>query len=408
MTKLRTITLVVALCHSLAGCQIVGQVVDLFHTSESQTVSGEAPLWSRLSTQGLAGTEGHLGEVLTIKQVARDPIQVLSVGTDGNLITWDLESGAGSILKTLDSPCQLAALGENRSLVACASGFSVRVACVTGCTGQWELTKLKTRTTSIAFHENDSALLIGGADGRVYRWRFRLPETAETLREQEKILERYIAHQTIVTQVAPLHTARAFFSADWDGVLYGWLAYTADDQQGSFDKNLFGGRFFGDIGTYLRANRATDRGITALTVSRDGTRLGLGTEDGAIEIWEVRGFLLSARAPLHSGRVTGIALNNDGTRVASVGRDGKINVSQVVPDPLFGIKVDTLPTHLTQLMSEEMRGASKIYFLSSGNAIVTTLSGKLGEIPVAAIPAPVETPPAVLTNKKQEVRDSDY
>jgi hypothetical protein len=79
-----------------------------------------------------------------------------------------------------------------------------------------------------------------------------------------------------------------------------------------------------------------------------------------------------------------------------------------VPDPLFGIKVDALPTHLTQLMSEEMRGASKIYFLSSGNAIVTTLSGKLGEIPVAAIPAPVETPPAVLTNKKQEVRDSDY
>ena len=371
-------------------------------------VTGDAPLWSRLPSQGLSATEGHLGEVLTVREVAREPLQVLSVGTDGNLITWDIQSGAGTIFKTLDSPCQLATLGQNRALVAYTSGFSVRVACVTGCSGQWELSKLKTRTTSIAFHEDDSALLIGGADGRVYRWRFRFTETAEALKEREKSLERYIAHQTIITQVMPLHTGRAFFSADWDGMLYGWLAYTADDQQGSFDKNLFGGRFFGDVGTYLRANRAPDRGITALAVSRDGTRLGVGTEDGAIEMWEVRGFLLSARAPIHSGRVASIALNDDGTRIASVGRDGKIQVVQVVSDPMFGIRIDALPTRLSQLISEEMRGANKIYFLSSGNAIVTTLNGKLGEIPVASIPSPIETPPPLLPKPQPKLQDSDY
>jgi WD40 repeat protein len=296
----------------------------------------QIPTWSPISTETYPGSAGHLGEILALKQVSSNPVQVVSAGTDGNIIAWALESGSGYLLKQVGGTMQLAAFGERRMLVAWVSGASIRVACLApDCQGTWELAKLKTRFTALAFHDDDSALLIGGADGRIYRWRFLIEPIAQTIRERDQALERYIAHQTAVSVVQPLHTGRAFFSADWDGLLYGWLAYTADDQEGSFDKNLFGGRFFGNESSYLSAGRAADRGITSMGISADGKRLALGSDDGFVEIWEVRGFQMIARASVHTGRVIGVSLDETGSRIVSIGRDGKIlgrYKSAVAPD----------------------------------------------------------------------------
>lgn len=351
-----------------------------------------APSWGQIPTASLSSSDGHIGEVLAVKQISLHPEQVISVGSDGNILAWNLSEGTGYIASSLGTPAQLATFGASKALVAWSSGLTINIACVTGCSERWTLSRLKSRSTSLAFHEDDSALLIGGADGRVYRWRFNRENDSLSVKEREKILERYIAHQTMVSTVLSLHTGRAFFSGDWDGALYGWLAYTADDQQGDFDKNLFGGRFFGGIGNYLRAARPTDRGITSLALSSDGHHLAVGTDDGFVELWKVRGFEMVARANLHKGRVTSVSLNADGSRILSVGRDERVVATFVTQDPLFRIQATALPAKFEQLHLEEIPSAKGVLFLSSGNGIVTTSDGHLAELILAHKKPPTSTP----------------
>jgi WD40 repeat protein len=365
--------------------------------------------WSNISPNNLPGSSGHLGEVLTVTEVSKDPSRVVSAGADGNVILWNIEKGSGQLLTQVGGTMQLAALGRSRALVAWTSGLTISVACVTGCTERWELKRLRTRTASLAFHEDDTALIIGGADGRVYRWHFQLEREVATQEDRDRTLERYIAHQTLVSVVAPLHTGRAFFSADWDGRLYAWLAYTADDQEGSYDKNLFGGRFFGGLGTYMAAGRVADRGITSLAVSDNGKRLAVGTDEGYVEIWEVRGFEMIGRTLAHVGRVISVSLNNDGSRVASLGRDGKISTFDLSNDPGFGIKVSSLRAVMNPVISEEMKSARSLYFLSGGNLIISTNTGQIGELKLSnrptVVPTPLITPlPGDVTHNK----GSDY
>jgi len=366
------------------------------------------PTWSEQATTSLSASEGHIGEVLAIKEISTSPRQLASIGADGNIIVWNLPEGVGHIASSLRSPAQLAAFGTSKALVAWTSGLTVNVACVVGCTQRWTLTRLKSRSTSLAFHDNDSAVLIGGADGRVYRWQFLKESESLTIKEREKILERYVAHQTMVSVVLSLHTGRAFFSADWDGALYGWLAYTSDDQQGDFDKNLFGGRFFGDIGNYFRAGRLTDRGITGLSLSSDGSHLVVGTDDGAVEVWRVRGFEMQARSALHNGRVTGVALNSDGSQTLSVGRDGRVVATHVMKVPLFRIQVNSLPSKLEVSLTEQVPSAKGVSFLSSGNGIVTTSDGHLAELKLPTDKRPAPEPTPIPKSIGSASRDSDY
>lgn len=394
------LTLVVASCSP--------QLLIGSHQETPDASISEIATWGETTTTDLSKSDGHMGEVLAIKETSTTPHQLASIGADGNIIVWSLPEGTGHIVTSLGSPAQLAAFGTSKALVAWTTGLTVNVACVSGCSLRWTLTRLKSRSTSIAFHENDTAVLIGGADGRVYRWQFLKERESLTLKEREKILERYIAHQTMISAVLPLHTGRAFFSADWDGALYGWLAYTADDQQGDFDKNLFGGRFFGDIGNYFRAARLTDRGITSLGLSSDGSHLAVGTDDGAVEIWRVRGFEMQARGLLHTGRVTGVALSADGSQALSTGRDGRVIVSHIVKDPLFRIQVNSLPSKLEVYLTEQIANAKGVAFLSSGDAIVTTSDGHLAELTLPKNTRPAVQPTVLPKPADSTRRDSDY
>jgi len=366
--------------------------------------------WSNAAFSTLPETAGHLGGVLTVAAVSAAPRRLVSAGADGNVVLWDITSGSGRLMKQVGGAVQNAALGRHRALVAWSSGLTISVACAAGCSESWELKRLKTRVTSLAFHEDDTALIIGGADGRVYRWHFQRERDAATQEERDQTLERYIAHQTVISVVAPLHTGRAFFSADWDGRLYAWLAYTADDQQGSFDKNLFGGRFFGGLGTYMTAPRVADRGITSLSISGNGQRLAVGTDEGYVEVWEVRGFEMISRTSVHNGRVVSVALSDDGARVASLGRDGKIAVADLSNDPGFGIKIGALRSLTIPVLNEEMKSARGIYFLSDGDLIISTNTGQIGELKLSNKPhvaAPLQSTTKQSGSVAQE-KGSDY
>lgn len=378
-------------------------------TDERPTASSDLPVWERFETAGLALAASHSGEVLALHEVAQKPGQAVSVGADGSIIAWSLHSGSGHTLQKLKGPIQLATLGRRHGLVAWSSGFTIHVMCVAPlCSHHWELTRLKTRATSLAFHEDDSALLIGGADSRVYRWRFLAETDAKSFKEWDKLLERYIAHQTLISNVLSLHTGRAFFSSDWDGALFAWLAYTADDQQGSYDRNLFGGRFFGNLGSYMQAPRLADRGITSMAISENGERIAVGSDQGFVEVWAVRGMEMIARYQAHSGRVISVSLNDSGSRVASVGRDSKISVSELSADPSFGIAVGVYRYRTSSVFADQMKTARQCHFISSGDLLITTSEGQLGEISLTNVkaaplptPAPQKTAPIAST-------DSDY
>jgi WD40 repeat protein len=113
------------------------------------------------------------------------------------------------------------------------------------------------------------------------------------------------------------------------------LAYTADDFGGAYDKNVFRGRFYTDIPAAMVAARSRDRGISSLAISHDGEHIAVGTEDGVVEVWRVKGFMLDARKSLHQGRVTSVALSPDGARVASVGKDSKVRVNSLTHDHTY-------------------------------------------------------------------------
>jgi WD40 repeat protein len=175
------------------------------------------------------------------------------------------------------------------------------------------------------------------------------------------------------------------------GTLLGWLPYTADDYGGKYDQNPFGGQYFSAEATYLPAARAPDRGVVSLAVSEDGNRLAIGAEDGFVEVWEVRGFQLAARAKLHEGRVYSVALNNNGRIVASAGRDGKVVATRTDPDPKFGIAPAATRETLTATRSFPLPDVRKVVFLPDQHIVASTKSGTLAAITVDELPA-VPTP----------------
>jgi WD40 repeat protein len=146
-----------------------------------------------------------------------------------------------------------------------------------------------------------------------------------------------------------------------------------------------------------------------MSLSENGQRLAVGSDDGYVEVWEVRGFEMTSRTLSHVGRVISVALSNDGTRIASLGRDGAIVVSDIASDPSYGIRPGALRSLASQVFKEEIKTARGVYFLSTGDLLVSTGSGQLGEIQLSATPRVAE--PSPIRVKPQEIakrKGSDY
>jgi WD40 repeat protein len=404
-------TFQLALCSLLitfSGCHIAEQAVDAFKPQDrsNHLASQEIQPILALAPGNFPAIKGHSGEVLVLHPLPGTSPAVVSVGQDGRVIGWDLDTGQGHEIQQLQTTPKVVAIGETKALMAWADHNGVTVACLMGCAQKITFSRLKVRPTSLAFHNLDTALLIGGTDGRVYRWRFMEEQEAPSTEQLEKMVERYIGHQTTVSGVVGHSVGRAFFSSDWDGGLIGWLSYSADDHQGAYDKNPFKGRFYTDIPAALVAARPQDRGISALTISQDGEHVGVGTEDGHVEVWRVKGFMLSARKKVHQGRVTAVALSQDGERIASVGKDSQVHVHVLEPDPTFTIVPTALPKALQELSDHHIPFAQTATFVTSQRLAVSTKNGTLAEV---KLDAPAKSVPATPTPRPAaKVRDSDY
>jgi WD40 repeat protein len=393
---------------TLSGCHIADQAAHVFTPQDTSNylVTQQIKPIAGLNPMTFPPTKGHTGEVLILHPLPSESPSVLSVGLDGQVIGWDLGSGQGHEIQHLKTTPKVVALGETKALIAWADDRGITVTCLTGCSQRRTFSRLKVRPTALAFHDLDTSLLIGGTDGRIYRWRFMPEQEAPATEDLEKMVERYAGHQTVVSGVVGHSVGRAFFSADWDGALIGWLSYSADDHGGFYDKNLFKGRFYTDIPAAQVAKRSPDRGISALTVSEDGEYLGVGTEDGHIEVWRVKGFMLAARKQVHQGRVTGVALSKNGARVASVGKDSKVHVYTLIEDPTFTIVPTALPEILEELSEHHIPLARNVTFVTPNRLAVSTQDGTLAEVKLEAPTQKVKATP--IPKQAPKVRDSDY
>jgi WD40 repeat protein len=228
---------------------------------------------------------------------------------------------------------------------------------------------------------------------------------AATRADREKCFELYSAHQAVVSSVAAHPFGRAFFSGDWSGSLYAWLPYDQDDFGGEYDRNLFTGQFYAAPGTFIKAERTADRGITDITLTDSGEQLALGTQDGFVEMWRVRGFERFARKQLHMGPVLSVSLSPKGTRVASAGKDGVVHISTLVDDPKFGITTDATRQMFVEISSYRVPGARLVKYISEDKAVVGTTDGVMVELDASAsipTPTPTGTPTA------EKVLDTDY
>ncbi len=393
---------------ALSGCHIADQAVDVFTSKNTPNIliSKDIEPLTNLSLGSYSTTKGHAGEVVLLHTLPATSPSVISVGRDGKVIGWDLGSGQGYEIQSLNATPKVVALGDSKALIAWADDKGVSVTCLFGCSQRKTFSRLKVRPTSLAFHDLDASLLIAGTDGRIYRWRFMEEQEAPSTEDLEKMVERYIGHQTIVSGVVGHSVGRAFFSSDWDGALIGWLSYSADDHAGAYDKNPFKGRFYTDIPAAQVAARPQDRGISALTISEDGEYLGVGTEDGHIEVWRVKGFMLSARKQVHQGRITAVALSRNGDRIASVGKDAQVHVHSLEADPAFTIAPTALPQLLQELSDHHIPLAQNAAFVTPSRLAVSTKDGTLAEVKLEApesVPKPTSTP-----KPAPRVRDSDY
>jgi WD40 repeat protein len=211
-------------------------------------------------------------------------------------------------------------------LLAAASGDKVAIINLGQPSEHFALDRIRTRSTDLEFHPDGRSLLIGGADGRIYRWRFADEREQKTIKDQQKAVERYIGHGTVINAVAYHPYERVFFSADWKGILSAWLAYDADRFGGKYDVNLFPTSHYFSADTKRATKRGSDDPITQLSVTPNGERLIAATQKGKIEIWSVRGFAPQGSFEAHQGLIYSLAVSPDGKMAITVGRDGLVRV----------------------------------------------------------------------------------
>lgn len=104
------------------------------------------------------------------------------------------------------------------------------------------------------------------------------------------------------------HDGQTFFTGSPGNDLFLWSLNGADrtdlaraHKRGQFDRSM-------DI---------QNGAVTAATFAPQGTALAIGYENGVTQLWDTKQGAIIARGPVHTGPVTGLSFNSDGSQVAS-------------------------------------------------------------------------------------------
>ena len=270
------------------------------------------------------------GEVLFISPISTGrQDRALSVNARGETLQWNVAADTFEKLFRITNRIDKVAFSPRAQMLAVSQGRVVSVFSIPEKKKLYSMDRVRGKVTSLGFQPNGEGLIIGAADGNLYRWKFLQESQTTVLDEKAKSFERYTGHSSVVSSVAMHPGGRVIFSGDWSGNLRAWKAYDADPVKAKYEENLFGPKFFADKALFVEKKSSSDDGIERIRVSEDGEFLFVALHSGALELWEVRGFVRRAVVAAHRGLIYDLAISQDGKRLATVGRDGFVRFWKV-------------------------------------------------------------------------------
>ena len=316
-----------------------------------------------------------------------DRKDLIELFTSGEVIFRDQKSNyknAYSLFKINDGFTSSAVHWGN-SLFAVSYPGEVKIIDLTKGDVLYSLNRVKTRVNSMEFQPQGESLMLAGVDGVLYRWQFVLEKNADTIKDLEKSLERYIGHSSVVNLVRFHPFGRVFVSTAWDGVINAWLLYDKDKYKGQYDENIFLGRTFAEDVSRAKGTRESINIIEQGQFTSDGQYFYLADEDGNIEIWLVRGFKKVLSVAAHKGKIYDLNIDADSSNVATDGRDGKVKIWAL---EVKETKVPGAKEYILNLLKEinlkdqGIEQARKILFLNKNKLLVVSENGEINLIDV--------------------------
>lgn len=191
--------------------------------------------------------------------------------------------------------------------------------------------RLPGRVTALCAFPGEHGVVMGGADGKIYRWMYLSPSPGENvLSDFDRSFERYLGTASVISALACHPGGRFFLSGSWTGSLTAWLNSDADIYRGDADEKLRPGGLFSEVATKVGSRGSDETSIETVRLSRDGERLYALKRSGVLELWSVRGLKIEAVAKALRGEARDIAVNADGSRIAILARSGVLAVWRLV------------------------------------------------------------------------------
>jgi len=362
---------------SSAGIPGTVDASDLYHSDTAGAESPEnplVPLVGQLSAQnGYANLtpEPVAGIYPVENQALTGSWGLLVVARSGAVSLLGADLRRGRTLFRLPHSPEFGAISPRGDRLALSFGDSIGL--VDPLTGAMidRFDRIKSRITALDWSPDGEALLVGAADGRIYRW--RLDGAADELGSAEwnRRFERYIGHATTVSAVRYHPLGSLFFSGDWDGKVSAWRDYTADGASAEFERDALKAGFFTRATERMAAQGGVSReGIEALAIDREARHLIAAHQDGALELWGVRGLKMLGSRPPGGGAVYAMALSEDGKTVATASRDGRVRT--------YRVGVDSPGAPAFQPLGEaEHPGTRHLVFLRNGTLLAAEGSGRV-------------------------------
>ncbi|RME61502.1 MAG: hypothetical protein D6780_01560 [Candidatus Dadabacteria bacterium] len=259
---------------------------------------------------------------------------LISYGADKKVILWNLKDSTSFLLYQTPQEASLIAVNFRYPLLAVAKQETAEIVDLTSGKTLFKCLCFQSRISSMTFHPKKDILLVGAQNGNIYQWYYtktmlREAKNKDSLRESQKIIERYVAHSVPVKSVVYHPSGEFFLSLDAEGNLLVWQPYSLDPFKGQWDKSVTEDYYFTDKPQFVGPTALLKDG-EELVISKAGKFLGVGNTDGIVKIVLIRGLKSLLTFKAHKGLIYHLALltNKEGkiAQVATVGRDGYVRV----------------------------------------------------------------------------------
>jgi WD40 repeat protein len=231
--------------------------------------------------------------VVRVTAASVDGTHVVTVGPDGEVAVWAVDSHQRTVVSAGDDETRLAAVDRVGTTVATVAGQRrLRTWHLSGRTST-DLPPPGSRINSIRFSPDATQIVAALEDGSVALWRGDTPTQPRVFR----------GHQQVATNASFSPDGRYVVSVGEDATARVW------DTSGSTPMRVF-----------THPGRVYDAAFSA-----DGTRLLTGSVGGA-RVWRLDGSDGPIDLPIRGAFVWSVAFDGDGTEALAVTHDGRLRL----------------------------------------------------------------------------------